>query len=262
MTLTNRSASERRTNKPALQFKKQTEQPVCDKLIPRTDEALTFLKEFHPNGPWHLVAIKETRIQGETFHSLEVMRRWIDERQGNANIYFQVNPLRQKPSRSKATKADVAAGISLHVDVDLPGGDALSSIRSYRPAPTAIIHSGGGYQAFWFLNKPTNDLELLEHHNKAIAKQLGGDNCHNCDRIMRLPGTINILNAKKIARGRTPALAHVIEIDGGRRYSLDTFKSSDSLVVKSPNSTTREQLRPVSINDLPQALDAALITSI
>lgn len=44
----------------------------------------------------------------------------------------------------------------------------------------------------------------------AIAKALGGDNCHNVDRLLRLPGTINMPNAKKRAAGRVPTLARII----------------------------------------------------
>jgi len=44
--------------------------------------------------------------------------------------------------------------------------------------------------------------------NKALAAQFGGDNCHNLDRVMRLPGTINIPNEAKRKRGCVPVLSN------------------------------------------------------
>ena len=79
---------------------------------------------------------------------------------------------------------------------------------------TVIIDSGGGYQAFWRLREPVvltpNNVVELEGYNKRLAAALGGDDCHNLDRIMRLPGTINLPDAKKRERGRVPALARVV----------------------------------------------------
>ena len=62
----------------------------------------------------------------------------------------------------------------------------------------------------WFA-EPTTDLDRVERINRQLAADLGGDNCHNIDRIMRLPGTINVPNAKKRKAGRVPTLAYVVE---------------------------------------------------
>jgi hypothetical protein len=87
------------------------------------------------------------------------------------------------------------------------------------------VFSGGGYQAFWKLREPSTALTRVERVNLEIARRLGGDNCHNIDRIMRLPGTINVPNAKKRNAGRVPTLAYVIEAetDWPRLYTLDDF---------------------------------------
>jgi hypothetical protein len=76
-----------------------------------------------------------------------------------------------------------------------------------------IINSGGGYQAYWKLVETCRDHDQVEYCNKRLAKQLGGDNCHNIDRIMRVPGTVTTLSKRKIAKGRTPAVAYVVEAD-------------------------------------------------
>jgi integrase len=123
----------------------------------------------------------------------------------------------------KATKADVSRALHIHVDVDDAGG--LDRIRKSLPKPTAVVFSGGGYQAFWKLREPSTALTRVERVNLEIARGLGGDNCHNIDRIMRLPGTINVPNAKKRNAGRVPTLAYVIEAetDWPRLYTLDDF---------------------------------------
>ena len=51
--------------------------------------------------------------------------------------------------------------------------------------------------------------------NRKVAARFGADHCHNIDRVMRVPGTLNYPNAKKRAAGRTVSLAKVIyDADG------------------------------------------------
>jgi hypothetical protein len=71
-----------------------------------------------------------------------------------------------------------------------------------------------------------HSVERLESYNKALAQQLGADHCHNIDRIMRLPGTTNLPDAKKRALGRRPVAAELIYLDLDRRYRLDDFPAS------------------------------------
>jgi hypothetical protein len=60
------------------------------------------------------------------------------------------------------------------------------------------------------------DFIKAEELNLRIANALGGDKTHNVDRIMRIPGTINMPNKKKREAGRAPALAYVVEADWDR----------------------------------------------
>ena len=224
-------------------------------IVPQTGDAIDFLEALHPGGPWHLVAIKDGVIKGQTYDQVDPMKRRIDELQGAFNIYVHVNELGSVPPKGKATKADVILARYLHVDVDDPRGETLERLRAFRPPPTVITNSGGGYQAFWKLVEPSSELNQVEDCNKRLAKQLGGDNCHNIDRIMRVPGTINVLSKKKIERGRIPALAYVEEVDWSRAYSLGDFptngKISDSLTV----AALPDDVPKISIDNLPPAID-------
>lgn len=180
---------------------------------PDTAAAITFLEAVHPDGPWSLTAIKPSvgPPSGRVF-SLDERKEaagWIDALQGVAGIYYSVNEVSADFRGVKATKVDIVAARYAHVDIDDLGG--LERLRAYKLPPSFMVFSGGGYQAFWKLAGPTTDLDRVERINRQLAADLGGDNCHNIDRIMRLPGTINLPNAKKRNAGRVPTLAYVVE---------------------------------------------------
>jgi hypothetical protein len=180
---------------------------------------------------------------------------WINDRQGKSNLYFTVNELGLGVKNRKATKEDVSRALYIHVDVDDAG--ALDRIRKYLPQPTMILFSGGGYQAFWKLREPSTDLARVERINQQIARALGGDNCHNIDRIMRVPGTINVPNAKKRKAGRVPTLAYVVEeaTDWSRLYSLDDFDQPTPAAPAAALQAARA-VEPVGLDQLPKAISA------
>ncbi|CAD5273082.1 conserved hypothetical protein [Bosea sp. 62] len=178
-----------------------------------TSAAISFLEAVHSDGLWSLTAIKPTGgpPTGKVFTPAEREQAvgWIDALQGVAGLYYSVNEVRPDFRGVKATKADIVAAHYAHVDIDHL--DGLERLRIYKLPPSLIVFSGGGYQAFWKFAEPTTDLERVERINRQLAADLGGDNCHNIDRIMRLPGTINLPNAKKRKAGRAPMLAYVVE---------------------------------------------------
>ncbi|MEL6450579.1 MAG: phage/plasmid primase, P4 family [Pseudomonadota bacterium] len=82
-----------------------------------------------------------------------------------------------------------------------------------------MIDSGGGFQGFWRLSEelPLNGDPLpVELRNLGIETRLQADACHNIDRIMRLPGTVNWPNKGKRNKGRVPRLARVVDADWSR----------------------------------------------
>lgn len=233
---------------------------MTEDVKPQTVKAVTFLKAW-PTYPV-LTAIfvdpttgEKGRIETQAFPpgpSGEVDWRavfsWVDSRNGKANLYFLVNPLRE-PKNNKASRTDLAALVALHIDVDVRVGEdqaegiarIVTTFNSYKVPPSLITSSGGGAQAFWLLDPPlaldgtkeaAEDAKLF---NVQIERDLDGDHCHNIDRIMRLPGTVNIPNALKIKKGRKPALAHVIDFDPARRFPLASFdKAAPDDKPKSP----------------------------
>jgi len=178
--------------------------------------AVGFLEKFHPNGFWVLTAINPDRkgTATKTFTRANECEAWVNARVGKANLYFMVNQP-SGPLTKKGTKADVATASWLHVDIDARVGEPLDQelarirtmVEGFAPRPTAVVFSGGGYQAFWRLSEPVDNPEP---YNQQLAHLLGGDSCHNVDRIMRLPGTVNLPTAKKMERGRTPVETSVL----------------------------------------------------
>jgi hypothetical protein len=202
-------------------------------------ESMEFLRRWDPQGPWVLTSIDPDRkaISTVTFHpsKMEDLRAWLSQYNGTRNIYFHVNRV-TGPLVKKAERTDIASVTWLHVDIDPRVGEdiaeertrALRLLREFRPAPTVIVDSGGGFQGFWRLRDPIEingelaKAEDAKRYNIQLELTFGADNCHNIDRIMRLPGTLNIPDAKKRKKGRTIALANVVEFNDNS-YEISQF---------------------------------------
>lgn len=222
--------------------------------------AAQFLKDLRLMGPWTVTSINDGRLNSVTFaeRGRGTMAKWIADRNGKVNLYWHINPTYGDPG-NKASLEDVSHIERLHVDIDLDSASTLP-IEEQRAAilallsdearlkecgipgvPSFIIDSGGGYWAFWDLVEPFSlngpDQQARRdnaHHaggyNKWIAETLNkafgltlADECHNVDRIARLPYTLNIPSAKKRAAGRRPALSGIIKESRGELYSLSDF---------------------------------------
>lgn len=170
-----------------------------------------FLNKFRAGGPWLLVAVSPDKKGGPlaaSFTDAAKAEAWALEQNKARNVYFSVNPT-AKPINKKANKADIARLEWLHVDVDPRAGEDFEQERARIksllnggmpkdiPAPSLVIDSGGGFWGLWRLAEPLDlngDPEKIaqaEAFNIELANRLGGDHCHNVDRIARLPGTVN-----------------------------------------------------------------------
>lgn len=229
-----------------------------------TAAAVDFLAHWCPDGPWVLTSIIPDggRTTTRTFGAGDVaaVAAWIGERQARQNIYFTVNRTRG-PVSSKPKKADMAAAVALHVDVDPRAGMEVGPERERIarmvedweqdgkklpfPRPSVVVDSGGGFQCFWLLDAPVEDHPEVEARNIAIGVAMGADACHNIDRIMRLPGTVNVPGDKKRAKGRTPRLASVVAEDWISRHALDAFPAA-----KTPDAGAAPSAAPARGVDL------------
>ncbi|MFZ2110035.1 MAG: hypothetical protein WAV18_32470, partial [Roseiarcus sp.] len=202
-----------------------------------------FLRVFHGEGPWPLVAINRetTDIKAADFPRSDAQERdalnWATKlNAAGYDLYFPINPLKQA-IRRKGSKRDVLETRWQWIDCDPPTelsvhelqnwrADKLSEIRAGKngvPAPTLIVDSGRGIWAFWRLRNP----EPLDGHGpltqrvedvgRGLEKEFGADSCHNIERIARLPGFVN---------HKTGATARVLEFHAERDCVLEDLPSA------------------------------------
>ena len=117
----------------------------------------------------------------------------------------------------------------------------------FEPRPTVLVDSGNGIQALWRLKEPIqlskpvwdvgqgklgvssedrSTIADVEARSEAMMHRLGAKaGTQNIDRILRLPGTINLPNAKKRKEGRVACPANLYRI-GEEVHSLAAFPLS------------------------------------
>jgi putative DNA primase/helicase len=184
----------------------------------------------------HLVAIKPD-VRGAIGHDFRddflSASEWAKRQNAEGkNVYWTVN--RTKPGIDRKTsKADIVGVRFAHVDIDPPkeGGvldkDAMvTNLRSLAYPPSKIVDSGNGIQAFWQLDSDCRNYNSLEAINRSIADRFGGDKCHNIDRVLRLPGTINWPDSIKRAKGCVPVLSSVVAGDEDVLYDPEQLRAA------------------------------------
>jgi hypothetical protein len=130
-----------------------------------------------------------------------------------------------------STKGDVAdTGNVLWADIDsLEGLDRIGNrLVPLGIVPSAVIFSG--MKGYWVYLKLTEALPTakIEQLNKHLAALLDADNCWNCDRIARLPGSIHQASGK---------LAEVVEFTGTLYAPTDlVFPSEDTASPRSDHA--------------------------
>ena len=186
---------------------------------------------------------------------------------GPIGIYIGPGMTRVDKGRFKRAKAhDVVAIPGLWADIDIAGGPHTS--KPYPPdfdaavalahapgvVPTAIIRTGHGIHAWWLFPEPYilddgEDFEaeqgklaaIVQDWNSTLryhAQRLGQwkiDSVFNLDRLMRVPGTMNLRVEDD------PQRAEIVELDENRRYELDDLVAlfADREVLDSYSPATR-----------------------
>ena len=186
------------------------------------------------------------------------------------NVFFGVNTRTEKSGK----KVNVKYLSAFHVDLDY--GDeghkktskhstyesALNAIHQLPFQPTIIVHTGGGFHAYWVLAHPLRvedyGVDILETTNKGLLAALGGDSgTQDISRVFRVPGTYNLKTPDK------PRLAEVIS-SLGKKYVFEDFKDfipSEGFKKEKSNQKTKsssfsskledQQFDPIDIDSLP-----------
>lgn len=223
---------------------------------------IEFLNRLRPGGPWCLTAIPPEggATETRTFKNADDAEAWIAQHNGKRNLYYTVGTVAQ-PTSKKPTKADIATLEYLWVDVDPFAGEDLQAerarilamLREAKPEPSVIVDSGGGFQALWKLSEPLTitDPAEAERYNRELERIFKADSCHNVDRLLRLPGSLNIPNAKKRAKGREAAEAEVY-CWNDTSYPLSAFTAAppmNSAASTKPRAATGKASAHVSMGD-------------
>ena len=216
--------------------------------------SISFLKQLRSNGPWVLTAILPdggAPTITKTVHAAREVEAFLHEYNGKRNIYYSTNPTKTELTK-KASKADIAAIEYPLADLDPADGEAseaakvryLAQLETFEPKPTAVVDSGNGIQCLWRLTNPivlpeeeavrkaiTEDVEARV---KALMVRLGAKpGTQNIDRILRLPGTTNLPNAKKRKEGRVECPTKLLAFNGAS-YPLDAFPQPEQNKPGSP----------------------------
>lgn len=111
--------------------------------------------------------------------------------------------------------SDVVALPALFADIDDDSEAVQKRLMTSGLKPSLIVHSGGGYHAYWLLDQPTTDLLLTERILEGLATYFGGDRLSPAASL-RLPGTRNT------KPGRDGALCHLVHHTDSH-YRLNDF---------------------------------------
>ena len=235
-------------------------------------KSVEFLRRFKPQGQWVLTAISPDKkeIVTDTFYEEEPCLTWLQEHGARKNIYFHVNGV-MHDLKKKALRAETKSLDWLHIDVDPRAGEDIKDEqeRALRllqnppgniPPPSIIIFSGGGYQGFWKLETPVpidgkeEIFEDVKLYNRQLEIIFAADECHNVDRIMRLPGTINHPTPTKAKKGRKKALAKLIEFNDNV-YPIESFTKAPMLQSPEVQGFSKKKAVNISSNIVPTLED-------
>ena len=134
--------------------------------------------------------------------------------------YYGILP---RAKDGKAKKEDILPGCVLWADLDVKDYSSWeeldAKVDGLENKPHAIIASGGGYHLYYFLDGIYTTAEI-EEANQRLAQSIGGAKCHNCDRILRIPGSWHQKDKKN------PKLVTIVHLDKNGAYTLEELEKS------------------------------------
>ncbi len=210
------------------------------KLIP---DAVISLTAIYPNGrhptPSRHIPLDQRQKLCEAIHDVQRAN------QMGWGAYVAVGLRRPGLTRwQRGGLSDMVVLPALFVDVDDPSEVMRQRLRSFAPAPSILVHSGGGYHAYWLLDEPTADLPTAGRLLDGLATQLGGDRLSSATSL-RLPGT---RNTKPERAGMTCQLLDFTD----RTYQLSNFGRFAERTIPLPRAHASEREKRLN----PDVIDA------
>lgn len=122
---------------------------------------------------------------------------------------------------------DLLALPAVFVDLDDITSESLTRLRNLRPAPSCITFTGGGYHAYWWLDKPLVDMGLARGILRGLQRVAKSDPLSPVQSL-RLVGTRNT------KPGRDNVLCRIVEM-------RDSYHRIEAFAPLLPRPTTRPQ---------------------
>jgi hypothetical protein len=172
-----------------------------------------------------------------TFNQLDAVATFAVGAARSSDVYIAAGlaPAVVKPVKTRATNVAVVGIPGVWMDLDVNGGplgktgvcpdfDAAHGLAGSLAAPTVVVMSGYGLQAWWLFEEPwlfasederTQAARLVHGFQAAMKAQgrerdwTGFDSTFDLARLMRLPGTLN-------HKGPVPVPVELLEEDGPR----------------------------------------------
>jgi hypothetical protein len=138
------------------------------------------------------------------------------------NIFFGVCP---RPHEGARKKRDIQIARCFWADLDdCAVEEARNRVKKVGlPTPTIVVNSGHGVHLYWRLTEAVDlqaRMDEFEVLMKTIANAIDGDSVQNADRLLRVPGFMNMKNARN---GEVPVACKLVDIDNDRHYDFEVF---------------------------------------
>jgi len=167
----------------------------------------------------------------QKFVSYGELEKQIDDalswNQKDYNVSFSVNP---RAAMGESKQDDIQDVTCLWLDIDGKNfqegkPEAEKRVLEFQMKPNIIVDSGHGYHCYWVLQEPiinrTKDQSKeVKRVLSGLATALGADKqAFNFDRVMRLPGTLNIKDLEN------PQPCFIVQTNSEHFYSLPDFNT-------------------------------------
>ncbi len=208
----------------------QEPQPSCSPAKP--EDASTLLSVLHPTGDLFSVCGfgHRTSPTWEFFTDCSQAYEYALDLDSSGRFHTTAMGVSgiERPASGRGSESDAVSCHACWIDLDATDEDGRrdaglawtcldNNMAAGRiPPPSAIVNSGHGLHAYWFLTTvaTSDELALVKGVNLALAQRVGADACHDLSRVLRVPGTMN-------RKGADPVPCEVIELHADRRYGLD-----------------------------------------
>lgn len=130
----------------------------------------------------------------------------------------------------RGTEHDLVALPAVFIDLDDPSSDALARLKYIQPVPSCITFTGGGYHAYWWLDKPLVDMGLARGILRGLQRVAKSDPLSPVQSL-RLVGTRNT------KPDRNNALCRIVEMH-------ESYHKIEAFAPLLPRPTTKPPATP------------------